>query len=176
MTTDDKKIVRKLSGLLIAVLSYYVVHEGAHLIYALSLGTFKQINFIGMGVQIETYKEQMSQLHTALFCLAGVAATTIAAWALLFMTKRILKCPSLAFKAASFYVTLAFLLNDPFYLSVLYPYVGGGDMNGIKLLLPENFARAAFALLFLIHCVVIVKFVYPSYKAAFLRTAPLASE
>ena len=31
---------------------YFAVHEGAHLLYALSIGAFRQINFMGIGMQI----------------------------------------------------------------------------------------------------------------------------
>ena len=55
-----KKRIRQYIGLLLAVLAYYAVHEGAHLIYALSTGVFRQINFMGIGMQIGIYEEQMS--------------------------------------------------------------------------------------------------------------------
>ena len=35
------KSVRQYVGLLSALLCYYVIHEGAHLIYALSTGAFR---------------------------------------------------------------------------------------------------------------------------------------
>ena len=34
------KRTRQYIGLLLAILSYYLIHEGAHLIYALAIGTF----------------------------------------------------------------------------------------------------------------------------------------
>lgn len=55
-----KKCIRQYIGLLSSVLAYYAVHEGAHLIYALSTGVFRQINFMGIGMQIGIYEEQMS--------------------------------------------------------------------------------------------------------------------
>ena len=39
------KKIRQYFGLLSAVLIYYLVHEGTHLVYALSIGVFRQINF-----------------------------------------------------------------------------------------------------------------------------------
>ena len=42
------KQIRQYLGLLSAVLVYYLVHEGAHLIFALSIGVFRQINFMGV--------------------------------------------------------------------------------------------------------------------------------
>lgn len=167
MNIDYKRNLRKIAGLAIAIVMYYVIHEGAHLIYALCLGVFKQINFIQMGVQIETYREQMSDVQTGILCLVGALATLSAGWGLTALAGRIVKCRSLYFRAAAFYITLVFLLNDPFYLSVFYPYVGGGDMNGIKLLIPETFARAGFAVLFAVNLFLVVKRVYPVYKRAY---------
>ena len=54
------KKARQYIGLLIAVVLYYVIHEGAHLVVALALGVFKQINIIGLGVQIDVMSEQMT--------------------------------------------------------------------------------------------------------------------
>lgn len=176
MKIDYIRSFRKLSGLLIAIILYYVIHEGAHLLYALMMGTFKQINFIEMGVQIEVYRDQMGDVQTAVFCLVGAAATLLTGWFLVLMTKRIVGSGSLVFRAAAFYVTLVFLLNDPFYLSVLYPYVGGGDMNGIKLLIPEQYARIFFGSILVIHLVLIAKYLYPAYKIAFQDTTKMPSD
>lgn len=55
------KRLRQCIGLITAILAYYAIHEGAHFLYALFLGTFKQINFMGMGMQIDIYSEQMTQ-------------------------------------------------------------------------------------------------------------------
>ena len=35
------KRIRQYIGLFTAILAYYLIHEGAHLIYALSVGAFK---------------------------------------------------------------------------------------------------------------------------------------
>ena len=125
-----KKRIRQYIGLLSAVLAYYAVHEGAHLLYALSTGVFRQINFMGIGMQI---------------C----------------------KVKSKTFKACMYYITIAMLLLDPLYLSILCGFFGGGDMNGIALLLSEWLARSFFGVLLVINCVIFWKVVLPKYKEAF---------
>ena len=45
------KRFRQYFGLLAAVISYYIIHEGAHLVAALYYGVFKGINFMGLGMQ-----------------------------------------------------------------------------------------------------------------------------
>lgn len=167
MGIDLKQNFRKVGGLLMGIILYYVIHEGAHFIYALKLGVFKKINFINLGVQIDTYRERMSDEQTAVFCLVGAAATLLTGWILVCIAPKIVKSSSLFFRAEAFYVTLVFLLNDPFYLSVFYSFVGGGDMNGIKLLIPELYARIMFGAIFFMNLILIVKYVYPIYKKAF---------
>ena len=54
------KRTRQYLGLLAAVAAYYLIHEGAHLVYALGTGAFRQINFLGLGVQVDVYAERMT--------------------------------------------------------------------------------------------------------------------
>lgn len=160
------KQIRLYLGLITAVLIYYLIHEGAHLIYALSIGVFRQINFMGVGVQVDVYAQQMSNLQMGVFCLIGAVATTLAAYVLTLAAPQICKSASKVFKDCMYYITLIMLL-DPLYLSVLCGFFGGGDMNGIALLLPEAAARILFGLLLLIHGLVFWKIVLPKYKMAF---------
>jgi hypothetical protein len=64
------KRVRQYIGILAAVAAYYSVHEGAHLLCAVFLGTFRQIRFMGIGMQVDVYAERMSGGEMALFCIA----------------------------------------------------------------------------------------------------------
>ena len=61
------KRIRQYVGLLSAVIAYYLLHEGAHLLYALSIGAFKQINLMGLGMQIDIYAERMTQTQLGVF-------------------------------------------------------------------------------------------------------------
>jgi hypothetical protein len=69
--------------------------------------------------------------------------------------------------AALCYVTLALLLLDPVYMSTLCGLFGGGDTNGVALLLPEVWARVAFGLLFVCNLALFWMRVLPQYRAAF---------
>lgn len=161
------KKIRQYLGLITAVLIYYLIHEGAHLIYALSIGVFRQINFMGLGVQVDVYAQQMSNLQMGIFCLVGAVATTLVAYVLTLAAPQICKSSSKVFKACMYYITLIMLLLDPLYLSVLCGFFGGGDMNGIALLFPEVAARIFFGMLFLIHGLVFWRVILPKYKMAF---------
>lgn len=165
---ENSKTLRQYAGVACSLLAYYIIHEGAHLLYALCTGVFKQINIMNViGVQIDIYRDQMTDTQLGLFCLAGPVATLIAAWILIGLTPKVCASSNSMLKAVVYYVTMTMLFLDPLYLSVFYRFVGGGDMNGIALLIPEMAASIAFGILFLLHAVVFVKYVYPQYRRAF---------
>lgn len=162
-----RKRIRQYIGILAAVISYYVVHEGAHLFTALYYGVFKGINFMGLGMQIDAYTERMTAFQLAIFCLVGAVATMLFGWLLVLLCKQICAVKSKVFKTIMWYVSLAILMIDPLYLSVLCGFFGGGDMNGIKLLFPEITVRIVFAIIGIIHGIVIWKYLLPEYTKAF---------
>ena len=161
------KRIRQYVGLLSAILVYYIIHEGAHLIYALFTGVFKQINFMGLGIQIDVYADKMTEVQLGTFCIVGSIATAILAYILVLLTNKILENSSKVFKGCMYYVTIVMLLLDPIYLSMLYKLFGGGDMNGISLLIPEVIAQIMYGVLFVVNVLVFWKIVLPKYKSAF---------
>ena len=161
------KRTRQYIGLLSAVLAYYIIHEGAHLIYALITGVFKQINVMGMGVQIDIYAERITDIQLGIFCLVGSVATFVTAYILVLFTNKIGESSSKIFKACMYYITIAMLLIDPVYLSVLCGFFGGGDMNGISLLFPELAIQIVYGIILAINVAVFAKIVLPKYQLAF---------
>ena len=161
------KRVRQYVGLLSAVIAYYLLHEGAHLLYALSIGAFKQINLMGLGMQIDIYAEKMTQTQLGVFCMLSSVTTLLTAYILIALIDKIRNISSKAIKACLYYITIAMLLIDPLYLSILCGFFGGGDMNGIKLLVPEIAARIIYGLVLIVNAWVFVKIVLPKYKLAF---------
>ena len=161
------KRVRQYVGLLSAIIAYYLIHEGAHFIYALFTGVFKQINFMGLGMQIDIYSERMTQAQLGVFCLIGSVATLLFAYILIALIGKIAKISSKVFKACAYYITIAMLLIDPLYLSVLCGFFGGGDMNGIKFLIPEVAVRIIYGIILITNALAFTKVVLPKYKVAF---------
>ena len=161
--------MRQYLGILAALVSYYAVHEGAHLAYACTIGVFEKIRFLGLGIQIVTDTQCMTNTQLGIFCAVGAVATLIAAYGLTLGTPAICKVESKAFKACMYYITMAMLLVDPLYLSVLCGLFGGGDMNGIALLVPEWAARAFFGVLLVINGILFWKVVLPKYRSAFAK-------
>ena len=161
------KRVRQYIGILAAAAAYYSVHEGAHLLCAVLLGAFKQIRFMGIGMQIDVYAERMTDGQMSLFCVAGASATLFAGIMLAALAGKISRIKSNLLRAVMYYITIAFLLLDPLYLSILCGFFGGGDMNGISLLFPEWAVRIAFAGLLIINSWIFWKRVLPVYKESF---------
>lgn len=161
------KRIRQYLGLLSAILAYYIIHEGAHLLYAIYIGVFKHIHFIGLGIQIDVYAEKMTSTQMGIFCILGSVATTLMSYVLVAFTDKISQNPYKVFKACMYYITLALLLIDPLYLSILCGLFGGGDMNGICLLIPEIAARIVYGVLLIINTIIFLKIILPKYKLAF---------
>ena len=156
----DKRI-RQYIGIIAAVLTYYLIHEGAHLITALYMGVFKEVKFLGLGMQVDVAASQMTDLQMGIFCLAGAVCTLIAAVLLALLARNICRIESKTVKAIFYYITMVMLLLDPLYLSVLCGFFGGGDMNGIRLLLPEVIAKIVFVVLFIVGLIVYIKRILP---------------
>lgn len=160
--------LRKWCALLIAIITYYIIHEGAHVIMALFFGTFERIQMLGLGVQVVTRTELMSNWQLGFFSIIGSVSTLCAAYLLLALTGHIIKSGNRLIKAVGYYTTFALLLLDPIYLAFLYKFVGGGDMNGIKLLLlPELAWQIIYGLIAAANLLLIARYVYPAYKKAF---------
>ena len=163
------KRVRQYIGIFAAIAAYYIIHEGAHLITALCCGVFRQINFMGFGMQIDVYADRMTDTQLGIFCLAGALSTLVFGWLLIALAKQICKAKSSLFKAAMWYVSLAILMIDPLYLSILCGFFGGGDMNGIKLLFQEIAVRIISAVIGVVHVIAIWKYLLPSYTKSFQK-------
>ena len=88
------KRTRQYIGILAALAAYYLVHEGAHLLYALITDVFKQINFMGLGVQIDIYVDRMTDTQLGVFCLVGALATFCVGYLLTVLANNICRAKS----------------------------------------------------------------------------------
>ena len=130
-------------------------------------GVFQQINFMGLGVQVDVYAERMTDIQLGIFCLVGALATFCVGYLLTALAKIICRAQSKLLRAVMYYITIALLLLDPLYLSILCGFFGGGDMNGIALLCPEWIARCLFGVLLLVNGLVFWKQILPVYRRSF---------
>lgn len=173
MATSKK--TRQYVGIIAALAAYYLIHEGAHAVSAICMGVFQKIRFMGIGMQMVVADEQMSDTQLGIFCIVGAVSTLITAWILSLLAGRIATAGDgksdgiRLFRSCMYYISLAMLLIDPLYLSVLCGFFGGGDMNGIKLLIPEIPARIGFAVLLAANGLIFWKHILPTYTKAFSR-------
>ena len=107
----------------------------------------------------------------ALFCIAGATATLFVGIVLAALAGKISRKKSKLFRAVMYYITIALLLLDPLYLSILCSFFGGGDMNGISLLCPVWIARSVFAGLLIVNAWIFWKWVLPVYRESFSNEA-----
>ncbi|HCI74375.1 MAG TPA: hypothetical protein DHV42_07565 [Lachnospiraceae bacterium] len=126
---------------------------------------------MGIGMQVDVYAERMTDGEMALFCIAGAVATLFAGIVLAALAGKISHKKSTLLRAVMYYITVALLLLDPLYLSILCGFFGGGDMNGIRLLCPEWIARSVFAGLLIVNAWVFWKRVLPVYRESFSNEA-----
>ena len=112
----------------------------------------------------------MTDTQLGIFCLVGALATFCIAYLLTALAKKISTIRSKLLRAILYYITIALLLIDPLYLSILCGLFGGGDMNGIALLLPEWAARIGFGALLIVNGLVFWKLVLPVYSRSFSTT------
>lgn len=165
---ENNANLRKWGALLVAIIAYFVIHEGCHTLAALAYGVFDKVRLLGFGVQVVAKTELLSNLQIAIFCLVGSIGTLLSAYLLVALTKYIVKASSKLFKAIGYYTTFALLLIDPLYLAFLYKFVGGGDMNGILLLgLTEIWLQIIYGAIALFNILLLCRIVYPAYKKAF---------
>ena len=110
----------------------------------------------------------MNDWQLGVFSIISSIATLFVAYLLLTLTKNIVQTNSKLIKAIGYYTTFTLLLIDPIYMTFLYKFVGGGDMNGIKLLwLPELAWQIIYGIIAIINVLLIIRYVYPTYKKAF---------
>ncbi len=167
---DHKRNIRKWCTLAAAAILYFVVHEGAHWLYAVSIGAFRRVNIIGgIGIQIEPVRESMSDVEFGIFNLISSVATLAVGYALLAMTPKLLTFRSAYARAVAYFTTIVFLIVDPLYMCVLSLFVGGGDMNGIAMLASEPVVRIVAGVIAAVNIFVVLKYVVPRYRDAYNR-------
>ena len=111
MGRELEKSVKQWLGVFIAIVSYYIIHEGTHLLLALILGVFEKILFVGIW---------------------GIQIVTILIGYILAFHPSIYKIKNKNILIGIYYIVLCFLLLDPLYMSILSKFIGGGgDLNGI---------------------------------------------
>ena len=161
------KRTRQCIGILFAIVAYYIIHEGAHLVMALMFHSFKKINFMWMGIQVDVYRDRLTDIQLGVFCIAGATATLIMGYLLVGLKDKICKIKSKLIKAILYYITIIMLILDPVYLCLLSGCFGGGDLNGILYLMPQAYVWTIFGFILIFNMWLLIKKVTPAYTKVF---------
>jgi hypothetical protein len=165
------KSTKQWTGVLIAIISYYIVHEGTHLLLALLFGVFERIRFVDIwGIQIVT-DNGLEGIRLAIFSGLSSLITILIGYILAF-SPYIYKLKSRALLIAFYYITLCFMLLDPIYISVLSLFIGGGgDLNGITTGLQTSDIpfRIIFGSIAILNIILFIKKVSNQYKSIFSK-------
>lgn len=163
------KRTRQFIGIIFAIVAYYIIHEVAHLVMALIFHAFKGINFMWLGIQVDVYRDRLTDMQLGIFCIAGVTATLIIGYMLVGLKDKICQMESKLLKAIYYCITMIMLILDPIYLCLLSGCFGGGDLNGILYLMPQAYVWTIFCYILIFDIWLLIKRVTPTYVEAFKR-------
>lgn len=165
-----EKSVKQWLGVFIAIVSYYIIHEGTHLLLALILGVFERIRFVGIwGIQIVTTEGSLNGINLALFSGLSSIVTILIGYILAFHPS-IYKIKNKNILIGIYYIVLCFLLLAPLYMSILSKFIGGGgDLNGIIAGLKTSDIpfRIIFGIILIINILLFKNKVCPKYNRIF---------
>lgn len=161
------KRTRQCIGILFAIVVYYIIHEGAHLVMALMFHAFKKINFMWLGIQVDVYRDRLTDIQLGVFCIAGATATLFMGYLLVGLKDKICQINSKLIKAILYYITIIMLILDPIYLCLLSGCFGGGDLNGILYLMPQAYVWTILGFILIFNMWLLIKKVTPAYTKAF---------
>ena len=161
------KRTRQCIGILFAIVAYYIIHEGAHLVIALMFHSFKKINFMWLGIQVDVYRDRLTDIQLGVFCIAGATATLIMGYLLVGLKDKICQIKSKLIKAILYYITIIMLILDPVYLCLLSGCFGGGDLNGILYLMSQVYVWTILGFFLIFNMWLLIKKVTPAYTKAF---------
>ncbi len=172
MNSRVLKSMKQWTGIIIAIISYYIIHEGTHLLLALLFGVFERIRIVGIwGIQIVT-NSGLDGIRLALFSGLSSIVTIVIGYLLAF-SPYLYQLKSRALLIAFYYITLCFMLLDPIYISTLTLFIGGGgDLNGITtgLQCSDIPFRIIFGSIAILNIFLFLTKVSPNYKSIFSKT------
>lgn len=169
MERKVEKSIKQWLGIFLAIVTYYIVHEGMHLVLALLFGVFEKVRFVGIwGVQIVTTDGALNGMSLALFSGLSSIVTILIGYMLAF-SPSVYKIKNKNILVGLYYITLVFLLLDPLYMSMLSAFVGGGDINGVVVGLGCSAVplKIIFGVILVVNLIVFTKKVAPKYNEIF---------
>ena len=124
--------MRRFVILLLIILLYMVIHEGAHIAVSTVYDEFQSArwNVIGPEIIFRTPVEQRDGFQWAVISGVSNLLTIVIGYLLLLNRDRFSRSSSLFIKGLAYFLTLLLLVADPLNLSI-GPFFYGGDVYGI---------------------------------------------
>jgi hypothetical protein len=158
--------MKKYIILLIAVLTFLVLHEGAHLVVAHAFGEYEafRLHFYGAEVIFKTPVELRSGIKWGFISGSANLLTLTLGYLLLISCKRLAALKSYFWRSFSYYIAFLFLLIDAFNLSI-GPFIYGGDIGGIVAGFGLNryLVQGIFLIILLLNRELIVQKLFPAF-------------
>jgi hypothetical protein len=159
--------VKKWLAFILAVLTFFALHEGTHALVASIFGELKtfQVRPLGFEVILQTPVDERIGIQWAFISGSSNVLTLLLGYSLLMFGEKFNRAHSSFLKASVFYITLFLLMIDAFNLSV-GPFIYGGDVNGIAVGLGINryLIQAFFLLVLLINRELVAQKLVPAYQ------------
>jgi hypothetical protein len=158
--------VNRVFWLLIAILLFAVIHEGAHAVTALFFGEFSAFHVRPYGFEVTYLTPVAERSGWPWAVMSGVSnlVTILVGMPLLAARQRMASSSRTAVRKLGFWATALFMLGDPFNLGI-GPFLYNGDAMGIAVGLgvsPYAVQGVAFAILVL-NRELIVRALLPAY-------------
>mgnify|MGYP001321727963 CR=1 FL=1 len=158
--------MRKYIILVIAVLTFIVLHEGAHLAVGYAYGEFESLRILPYGVEVifKTPVEQRSGIQWG-FISGSANALTLSLGYLFFLIRgKMASLNNNFWRNYVYYLTFLLLLIDPFNLSI-GPFIYGGDIGGITagFGLNQYLVQVIFLIILLLNRELIVQKLFPAF-------------
>ncbi|HOA35006.1 MAG TPA: hypothetical protein PKV91_01315 [Bacillota bacterium] len=158
--------MKKIAFLVMAVFTFLIIHEGAHMVVAHAYGELEafRLHFYGAEVIFKTPVEERSGIQWGFISGSANALTLALGYLLLAIRKSLAALRNSFWRNYFYYLALLFLLIDAFNLSI-GPFFYGGDIGGITVGFGLNryLIQGIFLLVLLLNRELIVRKLFPVF-------------
>ena len=158
--------MKKIAILVLGILTFLVVHEGAHAVVGHAFGELEgfRLHYYGAEVIFKTPVEERSGIHWGFISGSANALTLALGYLLLALRKTLAATRNFFWRSYFYYLTFLFLFIDAFNLSI-GPFLYGGDIGGIAVGFGLNryLIQGIFLLVLLLNRELIVRKLFPVF-------------
>lgn len=158
--------MRKYIFLVLALLTFTAIHEGAHVAVGYAYGEFKSLQILPYGVEVifKTPVEQRAGIQWGFISGSANVVTLALGYLFLLTREKIAALKSNSWRSYIYYLTFLLLLIDAFNLSI-GPFIYGGDIGGITtgFGLNQYLVQAIFLVILFLNRELVVQKLFPAF-------------